>query len=142
VSDLERIRTDRVLGRRPPAPDPVLTAVRSRWAEIVGDAVARNAAPARTAGGALVVACSSAAWSAELALLATAIAARVREVAGLELDLRFEVGEVATPQDPAPRRPPPLSPEAASEARTIVADVAPDDLRASLQRAIARTLRG
>lgn len=141
MSDLERIRTDRVLGRRAPAPDPLVAAVRARWAEVVGDAVARNAAPARTSAGALIVACSSAAWSAELTLLAPAIAARLREEMDLTVDLRFEVGEVASPAEPQrPRREP--SPAAAEEAHRIAATVQPAELRTSLERAISRTLRG
>lgn len=143
MSDLERIRTERVLGRRPPAPDPVVVTVRERWPQIVGDAVARHAAPVRTSSGALVVACSSAAWSSELALLAPTIAARLQAELGLAVDLRFEVGELPAAGDDRVRAPRPgPSADATEQAERIAAGVAPAELRASLERAIARTLRG
>lgn len=142
MSDLQRIRTERVLGRRPPVPDPVLAAVRERWADVVGEAVARNTAPARTSAGAVVVACSSASWSAELALLAPTIAARLQERLGQAVELRFEVGEVTVADDGPVRGVPAPAPGAAAEARRIAADVGPAELRESLERAIARTLRG
>ncbi len=142
MSDLERIRTERVLGRRPPATDPLVAAARGVWAEAVGDAVARNSAPARLSGGALVVACSSAAWSAELALLAPAVAARLREALGREVELRFEVGDVSPPDEQPRRVAAAPTPGAAAEARRLASDVADAGLRESLERAIARTLRG
>jgi hypothetical protein len=142
VSDLQRIRTERVLGRRPPITDPLVVAVRERWTEAVGEAVARNSAPARVSGGALVVACSSAAWSAELALLAPTIAGRLRDVLGRDVELRFEVGEVSAPEDSSARVAAAPSAAAAAEARRLAADVADAGLRESLERAIARTLRG
>jgi predicted nucleic acid-binding Zn ribbon protein len=142
VSDLERIRADAVIGRRAPAPDPVLQAVRERWPAVVGETVARHAAPVRISSGTLVVACSSAAWSSELAMLAPTVAARLRAELQRDLDLRFEVGELpAVPEPPRPALPPPR-PDASEEAGRLTAGVASDELRASLERAIARTLRG
>jgi hypothetical protein len=141
VSDLERIRPDAVIGRRAPVPDPLVVAVRERWAAVVGEAVARHAVPVRISAGALVVACSSAAWSSELAMLAPTVAARLRAELGRELELRFEVGEVPPPPEPpGPPLPPPL-PGAAEEASRLASGVGSDELRASLERAIARTLR-
>jgi len=52
---------------------------------------------------------------------------RLRAELGRTLDLRFEVGEVPAPDEPA---------------RELVADVPSAELRASLERAISRTLRG
>lgn len=142
MSDLERVRPQSVVGRRAPAPDPELAAVRERWPAVVGEAVARHAVPARMASGALVVACSSSAWSSELTMLAPAIRQKLRAAIGQELDLRFEVGEVAPPPPP-PREPlPPPDPDAPERARELVADVPSEELRASLERAISRTLRG
>jgi hypothetical protein len=142
MSDLERIRTDAVIGRRAPAPDPVVVAVRERWVAVVGEAVARQAAPVRMAAGTLVVACSSAAWSSELSLLAPTIAARLRAELGREVELRFEVGELpAAPEPPREALPPPL-PDAVEQAGRLAAGVGSEELRASLERAIARTLRG
>jgi hypothetical protein len=141
MSDLQRIRTDAVLGRRAPVPDPVVSAVRERWAGVVGEAVARHAVPVRLSAGALVVACSSAAWSSELAMLAPTIAGRLQTELGRELELRFEVGELPpVPEPPRPPLPPPAA-GAVEEAGRLAAGVASDDLRASLERAIARTLR-
>ncbi len=141
MSDLQRIRTDAVIGRSAPKPDPEVAEVRERWVAVVGDAVARHAAPVRMSGGALVVACSSAAWSSELAMLAPTIAGRLEAELGRPLDLRFEIGELPPPPDP-PRAPlPPPIPGAAQEAARIAAGVGSDELRASLERAIARTLR-
>ncbi len=143
VSDLERIRTDAVIGRRAPAPDPVLAAVRERWPAVVGETVARHAVPARITAGALVVACSSSAWSSELSLLAPTVAARLQAELGRELELRFEVGDVPAPAEPARaspcRRP---SRGLRRRPRRLAATVGSDALRASLERAIARTLRG
>jgi predicted nucleic acid-binding Zn ribbon protein len=142
MSDLERIRTERVLGRRPPVTDPLVAAVRGVWAEAVGEAVARNTAPARLSGGAVVVACSSASWSAELALLAPAVAERLREALGREVELRFEVGDVSAPDEPQARVAAAPAPGAAAEARRLASEVSDAGLRESLERAIARTLRG
>jgi predicted nucleic acid-binding Zn ribbon protein len=143
VSDLERIRVESVTGRRAPAPDPVLASVRERWAEVVGEAVARHAVPGRVSADALVVTCSSAAWASELALLAPVVGERLEAALGLGLGLRFEVGDVPAPteQDAATGGRPAPSPAAEERARALTADVAPQELRASLERAIARTLR-
>jgi hypothetical protein len=142
MTDLERIRTDAVIGRRAPATDPVVAAVRERWPAVVGETVARHAAPVRMSAGTLVVACSSSSWSAELTLLAPAVAARLQAELGRELALRFEVGELpeaAEPHRPAARAA--AAADAPEHARRLAAAVASDELRASLERAIARTLR-
>jgi hypothetical protein len=141
VKDLERISTDRVIGRRAPKQDPVLVAARGCWRAVVGEAVAGHAMPVRVSGETLVVACSSAAWSSELTLLAPTVGTRLAVELGRELGLRFEVGELpVTPEPPAPVARPPVAADAADQARRITADVASDELRASLERAIARTL--
>jgi hypothetical protein len=142
VSDLKRIRTDAVIGRRAPVPDPVVVAVRERWVAVVGEDVARHAAPVRMAAGALVVACSSAAWSSELTMLAPTVAARLKTELGRELELRFEVGELPDVAEPPRPAPPPPPPDAREQAGRLVAGVRSEELRASLERAIARTLRG
>jgi hypothetical protein len=142
MSDLERVRPESVIGRRAPAPDPELAAVRERWPAVVGEAVARHAVPARMSSGALVVACSSSAWSSELTMLAPAIRQKLRAALGRELDVRFEVGDVPAPEGPGRRPLPPPDPDAAEHARRLIADVPSPELRASLERAISRTLRG
>jgi hypothetical protein len=141
VKDLERIRTDRVVGRRALKQDPVLAAARERWQAVVGETVARHAVPVRVSGETLVVACSSASWSSELTLLAPAVGARLQAELGRELGLRFEVGELPVTADPLPPAPRlPRAPDAADQARRMTEGVASDDLRLSLERAIARTL--
>jgi hypothetical protein len=142
VKDLERIRTAPVIGRRAPKQDPVLAAARGCWPAVVGEAVARHAVPVRVSGETLVVACSSAAWSSELTLLAPTVGARLEAELGRKVGLRFEVGELpvsAEPPPPVPR--PPVAADAADQARRMTAGVASGELRASLERAIARTLR-
>jgi predicted nucleic acid-binding Zn ribbon protein len=94
MSDLEQIRPDLVLGRRPPQLEPELAAVRAVWADLVGTAAATAAAPARLSGDALVVVCGSAPWAAELAMLRRDLEPRIAAVAGRPLELRFEVGDV------------------------------------------------
>jgi hypothetical protein len=141
VSDLERIRPESVVRRRGRAPDPELAAVRERWPAIVGEAVARHAVPARMSGGALVVACSSSAWSSELTMLAGAIGGRLRSELGRPLELRFEVGEVPAPEPPAREPLPPVAPDAFRRAQELAANVPSPELRASLERAIGSTLR-
>jgi hypothetical protein len=128
--------------RRGPAPDPQLLAVRERWLAIVGEAVARHAVPARMSAGALVVACSSSAWSSELAMLSPAIGERLLAELGRPLELRFEVGEVPAPEPPGREPPPPPAADALRHAQRLAAEVPSPELRASLERAISRTLRG
>ena len=143
MKDLERIRTDPVIGRRAPKQDPLLLAARGCWQAVVGEAVARHAMPVRVSGETLVVACSSAAWSSELTLLAPTVGTRLATELGRELGLRFEVGELpVTPEPPPPAPRSPVAVDAADQARRMTAGVASEELRASLEQAIARTLRG
>jgi hypothetical protein len=143
MKDLERIRTDPVIGRRAPKHDPLLVAARACWQAVVGETVARHALPVRVSGETLVVACSSASWSSELTLLAPNVGARLAAELGRELGLRFEVGELPLSADPPPPAPrPPVAADAAEQARRMTAGVSSHELRASLERAIARTLRG
>jgi hypothetical protein len=74
-------------------------------------------------------------------MLAPTIAARLRAELGRELDLRFEVGELPAAPEPPRAPPPPPAAGAAEEAGRLAAGVASEELRASLERAIARTLR-
>ena len=96
MSDLERIRPDSVLGRRPPPPDPALDVVRAAWAGIVGEAAAHNSRPVRIGPAGLVVACRSAAWAGELGMMRTRIEAAAGTAAGRPTSVRFEVGGMPT----------------------------------------------
>jgi hypothetical protein len=75
-------------------------------------------------------------------MLAPAIGERLRAELGRPLELRFEVGEVPAPEPPARDPLPPLHPDAFRHAQRLAAEVASPELRASLERAISRTLRG
>jgi hypothetical protein len=94
MSDLEQIRPDLVLGRRPPEVEPELAAAREAWAELVGFAAARSSYPARVSGDAIVVVCGSAPWASELAMLRSELEERMKALTGRPLALRFEVGDV------------------------------------------------
>jgi predicted nucleic acid-binding Zn ribbon protein len=94
VSDLEQIRPDLLLGRRAPVVEPELAAAREAWAELVGAAAAASSYPARIAGDALVIACGSAPWAGELAMMRRDLEARLAAFTGRPLELRFEVGGV------------------------------------------------
>jgi predicted nucleic acid-binding Zn ribbon protein len=94
VSDLEQIRPELVLGRRPPQLEPELAALQAAWPDLVGAAAAAASAPGRLSGEALVVVCGSAPWAGELAMLRRELEPRIEAVAGRPLELRFEVGDV------------------------------------------------
>ncbi|MGI9081192.1 MAG: DciA family protein [Thermoleophilaceae bacterium] len=61
-------------------PPTVLARVQSAWAEAAGAAVAAEAEPVAESGGTLTVACRSAAWTQELALLGPEIVQRLNAV--------------------------------------------------------------
>ncbi len=67
----------------------------TRWPEIVGEPVARNARPLRFHRGALTVSVRSPAWMQELTLLKPRILENIREKFGRDLvtDLRFTLQE-------------------------------------------------
>lgn len=94
MSDLEQIRPELVLGRRPPEVEPELAAARESWAELVGFAAARSSYPARVSGDAIVIVCGSAPWANELAMLRRELEERMEALTGRALGLRFEVGDV------------------------------------------------
>ena len=72
-------RLTRALGA-PPA--PVLEKVFSRWAEVVGPAIAGHARPASLRGGVLVVAVDEPAWGSELRYLAPQLLSRIEAAVG------------------------------------------------------------
>jgi len=94
VSDLEQIRPELLLGRRPPETEPELAAVRGAWTGLAGAAAAANSSPARLSGDVLVIVCTSATWAGELAMLRRDLERRIAVLAGRRLELRFEVGDV------------------------------------------------
>lgn len=62
---------DAALGRalQDAAPATVLARVQVCWAEVVGEALAREATPVSERAGTLTVACESAVWAQEIELL-------------------------------------------------------------------------
>jgi predicted nucleic acid-binding Zn ribbon protein len=94
MSDLEQIRPELILGRRPPEVEPEVLAARAAWPGIAGPEAARHSYPARLSGDALVIVCGSAPWAGELTMLQRGLAAGVAAAAGRPLELRFEVGDV------------------------------------------------
>jgi len=148
VSRLEPIGSAvrRELGRFPAAAG--MTAIVSAWPGVVGDAVARNAWPARLArDGTLHVATSSSAWAFELTQLRTEVLPRLQASVAGEASLtalRFAPGhlpeQAAEAAELAPERPPPPGPEARARAERIAADVGDETLRNLLQRAAAAAL--
>jgi predicted nucleic acid-binding Zn ribbon protein len=59
------------------APATVLAAVQRAWPEVVGAAIAAEAAPSAERRGVVTVSCSAAVWAQELDLMAPAILARL-----------------------------------------------------------------
>lgn len=68
--------------RRDAAPQTLLARVQGCWAEVVGEAIAREAQPASERDGTLVVACRSATWASEVELLAPDLRERLNAALG------------------------------------------------------------
>jgi predicted nucleic acid-binding Zn ribbon protein len=64
------------------APPTLLAAVQDRWAEAVGDQVAREAVPVSEKEGVVTVACGSATWASELSLLSGELLERLNSGLG------------------------------------------------------------
>ena len=70
---------------------PAVGGLFGRWAEIVGEAVARQVEPVRLDGDRLVVQVTEPAWATQVRLLSDRISARIAEVVGVtvtQLDVR------------------------------------------------------
>jgi hypothetical protein len=117
------------------------------WPAAVGDAVARNAWPARIArDGTLHVNASSSAWAFELTQLAPDIAVRLRAALGERAPaaLRFAVGPVPEPppDEPAGASSGAVQPTAAERelAAALTAGLGDEELRELVSRAAAASL--
>jgi len=118
-------------------PQAGMAEVVERWEAVVGEAIARNAWPARIArDGTLHAATSDSVWAFELGQRATEIAARL----GVP-KLRFAPGPLpeATPE-PAAVEPPAVSAEDAERARAIASVITDEKLRESVQKAVSFSL--
>ena len=119
----------------------------SRWEELVGPAIARNAWPARVGrDGTLHVNASSSAWAFELTQLRESILERLRNALGAAAPkaLRFAPGPLPEPDspDPATVAPPPPVPSVEQRAQAAAAAAAIEDpeLRELVARAAAQSL--
>jgi hypothetical protein len=117
------------------------------WPAAVGDAIAANAWPARIArDGTLHVHASSAAWAFELGQLESVLRERLRERLGEAVPprLRFAVGNLPAPAegfaDEGVERPPAPSPDDLAEAARLTAGIEDEELRKTVQRAVATSL--
>jgi predicted nucleic acid-binding Zn ribbon protein len=117
------------------------------WPAAVGEAIARNAWPARvTRDGTLHVATSSSAWAFELGLLEADIRGRLIPALGADAPkgLRFAPGRLPEPRspkaDPEGAKPPRPSPDDRREAERLAATIEDENLRKVVARAAAASL--
>jgi predicted nucleic acid-binding Zn ribbon protein len=148
---MERIdrEVERTLGSTGSAPALELSRITAAWPRAVGEAVARNAWPARIArDGTLHVATSSATWAFELDRLARELAVRLATVLGTSAPaaLRFRVGPIPEPGRSSETiaseaaRPPDASPEEAAEADSAASEIEDPELRELVRRAARASL--
>ena len=124
-----------------------MTELVAAWPAAVGETVAANAWPARLArDGTLHVNAASSTWAFELQQLESEIAGRLREAVpkAAPTRLRFAPGplpELAGPSPEGARKPPPEPTlEHVREARELVAAIASEDLRKSVEKAARMSL--
>jgi hypothetical protein len=144
---MERIGDEVTRELRRFGPEAGIAAVVEAWPGAVGDAVARNAWPARLApDGTLHVATSSSAWAFELAQLAPTILERLAGTLGADAPraARFAVGRVPEPPPPAGDSAPAHAPRPGAEerdaARSLAAGISDPELRELVARAAAASL--
>ena len=126
-----------------------LSEITAAWPSAVGDAVARQAWPQRIGrDGTLHVSTSSATWAFELDRLAPEIHKRLAAVLGPSAPpkLRFKVGPIPEPAGHAeeasgePAASFEATPESASEAASLTAEIEDPDLREIVARAARASL--
>jgi hypothetical protein len=126
-----------------------LSEITAAWPSAVGDAVARQAWPQRIGrDGTLHVSTSSATWAFELDRLAPEIHKRLAAVLGPSAPpkLRFKVGPIPEPAGLAeeasdePAAGFEATPESASEAASLTAEIEDPDLREIVARAARASL--
>ena len=114
--------------------EPGLAGIVERWSGAVGDAIARNAWPARIGrDGTLHVATADSVWAFELGHRSAEIAERLGVA-----KVRFAPGQIPSDDAPAPRAAAPR-PTAADRARAAELAAGIDDrkLRESVQKAVS-----
>jgi predicted nucleic acid-binding Zn ribbon protein len=117
------------------------------WPDAVGEAIARNAWPARVArDGTLHVAASSSAWAFELGLLAEDIRGRLAAALGDDAptSLRFAPGRLPEAPSAAPERESAEAPRPSAEdrrrAENLAARIDDENLRKVVAKAAAASL--
>jgi hypothetical protein len=114
-----------------------------RWPNAVGDAISRNAWPARVQrDGTLVVHASSSAWAFELSQLEPTIREHLAELAPSRI--RFVPGPLPeanpAPPEQATHELPPPSLEEVRQGHLLAAEIEDEDLRSLAARAAAASL--
>jgi len=61
------------------APATLLADVQTRWADVAGEEIAREAVPTSERGGVVTVRCSSAVWASELSMMSRRLAEGLNE---------------------------------------------------------------
>jgi hypothetical protein len=147
---MERLGDDVSRELRRFGPQGAMADVVEAWPDAVGEAIARNAWPARVArDGTLHVSTSSSAWAFELAHLAPELLARLAGVLreSAPKALKFSPGPL--PESPAqgggttaPNPPPDPTPEERALAGQMSAEIEDEQLRELVARAAAASLAG
>jgi len=108
-----------------------------RWPEVVGDAIARNAWPARIArDGTVHINTADSVWAFELGQKAAEIAGKL----GVE-KLRFAAGPLPeADEEAAVAAPVETTPEDEERARAIASSISDRNLRESVQKAVSLSL--
>jgi hypothetical protein len=124
-----------------------LSEVTTRWPEVVGEQISRNAWPLRMGkDGTLHVATASATWAFELDRMRLEIAERLEEALGESApkELRFRPGPVPEPPAPAASDSPSPTleptPEVRQEAASAAAAIGDPELREIVEKAARASL--
>jgi hypothetical protein len=120
-----------------------VAAIARRWPEAVGEAIAREAWPARlTPDGELVVHASGAVWASELSLLARQLQGRLEAVGVVPAPtLRFTVGAVPRRRGPDAEQTPKTAPPNDLRADRWTAGIRDPELREAVSLAARSWLR-
>ena len=117
-------------------PQAGMAEVVERWPAAVGEAIARNAWPARIArDGTVHVNTADSVWAFELGQRATEMAVSLAVPA-----LRFAPGPLPESHEPAPENRISASPEDEERARAIASSIDDEKLRKSVQKAVSLSL--
>jgi predicted nucleic acid-binding Zn ribbon protein len=78
------------------APASVLADVQTRWVDVAGEEISREAQPTAERAGVVTVSCSSAVWASELSMMSGQMLERLNEGRAegtpAVVELRFKVG--------------------------------------------------